>query len=66
MELGKRTHLAATSESNTSYDVFGGDKMEMKKKLKMGCSATVNMLQPIVEGDRNASQWDATGNETTT
>jgi len=40
----------------------------MRKKPKMGGYDAVNMLQPIVEGDGNASQRDATasGNEITT
>ncbi len=37
----------------------------MRKKLKMGGYSVVNMLQPIIEGDRNASQRDTTSDETT-
>jgi len=38
----------------------------MRKKQKMGRHNTIDMLQPIIEGDRNASQRDATGNKNTT
>jgi len=68
MELGKRTYSAATLESDTSCDVFGKGKTKMRKKLKMGGRDAVDMLQPIVEGDGNVSQRDATasGNKITT
>jgi hypothetical protein len=68
MELGKRMYSAATPESDASYDVFGEGKTKMRKKPKMGGRDAVDMLQPIVEGDGNVSQRDATasGNKITT
>ncbi len=60
-------HSTATPESDTSCDIFGKGKTKMRKKPKMGGHNAVDMLQPIVEGDGNASQRDATasGNEIT-
>jgi hypothetical protein len=54
------------AESDTGCDVFGKGKAGMRKKQKMGGRDAIDVLQPVIEGDRNASQRDAIGSENTT